>query len=587
MGKRKQPSQSSQPSPVTALANALLSEELAPVLSTLGISPSALLSPKQDQSAFVASLAQQLEKANFNQLSSDVTQEMLQKYSFVRIETSKTTSNKKDGVDIYRKAPEDLTYMLCSQGELKQELLSMSGRWLDNATQEKLLDTFLSYTPLKQVKERRFMAIGPQLYWDVDKHTIVHAVPKNHYCYIRLFDSEEDSGGGVISFPKESFDETFSKMVENEYNTMLASLRSIDAPATFQDIIDKCPRSFHFIEEWANDDAGLYWDILTLIATVFMKNKPLGAYFLIGLTRNGKSTCVNLLHTIFGTANTSKVRLSALGEPHFAGTLRNSILNAPDDEDDDITKYQGAFKELAGHQTFSAAKLYSQSPMRIKGADITFVFPMNTLPMWKGSSASACSKRTIPIPFLRDFSSSDMQTNNFEQRTFTKDTVGRIAAQAMALATFFNERPEMLGYSETSTAQKKTIAEDNNSVDAYRKAFEKLFCGFQKKDTLYTDYQLWCSQKEYRYGDRKTLQLAFQAYLDTRFRTNKVYSISDTQKISKKCCRSANSNPTAPPLMDDLWIPELKMSVNDLHRNGMSAVYQMQEFYEEMFDGKN
>lgn len=563
------------------LASALTDDDAAAaLLAQLGVTS---LSPaSSSQESLVNALANAIGQINIKEVSANITRSLVDKYEFVRLEQS-SKDTKKQAFTLYSKTQDQLTYVNHSLLQLKYEILNTAGVWLKEGEQEEILNSFLNTVPIIKERERRFMAIGPSLYWDSNAQDLVPQVPKDHRCFIRLFDSPERVGGGIVSFPKESFDETFSNLVEKEYNYMLSNLRSLKEPK-FDQIIYNCPRDFHFIEEWADEDDGLYWDIMTMIATVFMKNKPLGAYFLIGLSRNGKSSCVNLLHSIFGTNNTSRVRLSQIGDPHFANTLTTSVLNAPDDENDDITKHQGTFKELAGHQLYSATQLYSGTPLVINGADITFVFPMNTLPKWKGTSAAACSKRTNPIPFLHDFSVSDNKTNNFEQVTYTRDTLGRIAGQAMALATYYEEHPEAFGYSPASQAQKTMIAEDNNNISEYKKQFEKFFCGFQKKELLYEDYQLWCNYKEFRYSDKKTLELAFQAYFDDRYRSNKKYQTA-TGKVSRKCRKMPRSNPMAPPMMYDYYIPEFKKSVEELHASGLSAVASLWEYYEEQING--
>ena len=578
-------SQSTSLSPINKGAAALLASALTDdsaaeaLLSSLGVSS---LNPNLPaQQALVTALSNAIGKVDIKQVSANVTHTLIDRYQFVRLEQS-TKDTKKQAYTLYSKTPDQLTYVNHSLLQLKYEILNIARVWLQDEEQERILNAFLNTVPIIKERERRFMAIGPQLYWDSNTQSLVPQVPQGHRCFIRLFDSPDRVGGGIVSYPKESFDSTFSELVEKEYNYMLSNLHALKDP-NFNAIIGKCPRDFHFIEEWANDDPGLYWDILTMIATVFMRNKPLGAYFLIGLSRNGKSSCVNLLHSIFGTNNTSRVRLSQIGDAHFANTLTTSILNAPDDENDDITKHQGTFKELAGHQLYSATQLYSGTPLTINGADITFVFPMNTLPKWKGTSAAACSKRTNPIPFMHDFSVSDNKTNNFEQVTYTRDTLGRIAGQAMALATYFDEHPEAFGYSEASISQKEMIAEDNNNVTEYKKQFEMFFCGFQKKELLYADYQLWCNYHEFRYTDKKTLELAFQSYFDNRYRMNKTYTTA-TGKVSRKCRKSARSKPYAPPLMNDFYIPEIKRTVEDLHESGLSAVSTLWEIYEDNFD---
>ena len=565
--------------PVTRSASALLASALTDndaVLSLLSQIGQKSLASASTQETLVSLLAQAIEKVNIKEASANATQALLSKYEFVRLDDN-INDTKRASFRLYSKTPDALNYSRHPLGPLKAEILSTVGVWMQDEEQERVLSTFLSTVPIINGIERRFMAVAPQLYWDSGSQTLVPAVPKGHRCFIRLFDSPERVGGGIVSYPLSSFDETFSHLVEEEYNATLSYLRSLDHPS-FDSIIEDMPRDFHFIEEWANDDPGLYWDILTLVATVFMRNKPLGAYFLTGIGRNGKSSCVNLLHSIFGTHNTSRVRLSQIGDPHFASTLTTSILNAPDDENDDITKYQGVFKELAGHQLYSALQLYSGTPLTINGGDITFVFPMNTLPMWKGTSAAACSKRTNPIPFSHDFSSSDNMTNNFEQLTYTKDTLGRIAAQAMALATYFNEHPEAFGYSSASASQKELIAEDNNNVTKYKKEFERIFCGFQNKHLLYADYRHWCDNKGYRFAPQSSIELVFQEYMDSRYKSNKTYP-GVNGKLCRKCRKKATSNLKARPLMEDLYIDEFKMTVAQLHNSSISAVFKLHEDY--------
>lgn len=561
------------------IATALGDDSASHLLTSLGIAPSALLSSQSSAKAFIAKLVEATEALPRKDLEKKLAPIMMEKYSFVRFQSDESSTDKK-AYRVYVKTDKMLSYVRPNMLQLKREILELGGVWLEDDEQEKILYAILSATPVISEIERRFFAISEDLYWDNKSAALVPAVPKDHRCFIRLFDSRGRHGGGIVYYPVEEFTGSFSRLVQTEYTSLLTALRKLPTPISFQSIVSlpSALRSFHFIEEWADGDPGVYWDILTLISTVFMRDKPLGAYFLIGLTRNGKSSLVNLLHSIFGTANTSRTKLSKLGDPHHSEPLEWSILNAPDDEEDDITQYQGAFKELAGHNTFDATKLYRGSPIQINGANITFVFPMNTLPMWKGTSASACSKRTIPIPFLHSFDSSDAKTNNFEQTTYTRDTLGRIAAQAMALATFFTERPEAFGYSQASSSQKQAIQEDNDSVSTYKKLFHKYFGGFQTWELLYDDYCNWCQQKEYRFMPRSSLVLAFQEYKSERYRSNRIYPTA-TGKASRKCRRASNNNPDANPLMSDLYIEEFKMDVDALHRSGGSAVYKLEEYY--------
>lgn len=590
----------SSPSPVhrtaqSLLASALDDESASILLSALGVSPSSLSSSLSSSplsstsspslpTAFsedrVQALASSLSNLKRREVEKRVVPLLLARYRFVRVASpsSAPSSSLSQSQTLYALPPHALAYERVNLLNLSQELLTEANTWLDASEQAKIIDTLFSMAPAFTVIPKRFYAISTQLYWDTHSHKLVPTVPTSEHCFIRLFDTPNPTPQ-TPSIPLTSLDESFSALVQREYQETLALISSSTHPITsLSDIAHTLPRSFRFIEEWADDDPGLYWDIMTLISTVFMEHKPLGAYFLIGLSRNAKSTCANLLHTIFGTQNTSRVRLSQLGDPHHASALATSILNAPDDEDDDITQYQGAFKELASHSVFHATKLYSATPLEVDGSHLTFVFPVNTLPMWKGTSASACSKRTIPLAFTRTFDSSDTSLTSFEEQTFTRDTLGRIVAQAMALATFYQERPGTFGYSTTTTSQKQSIQAENDSVSLFRASFVKYFGGFQNWSLLYEDYCHWCQHKEYRYQQRSALQLCFNDCKHESCRGSRTY-LTASGKTCKKFRRLPKPRPRTRPLMPDLYLPELKRDVASLHRSGLSAVYELEECY--------
>ena len=507
-------------------------------------------------------------------LCEEVFKRIMDGREFVRVNPEKASKDIDAGT-IYAKGWEDLTFSTISMAELKQQLLFSAGKLLYNRKQNDLVDTFLSTIPIVHRKERRFMGVSKDLYWDNKSRTLLPREDLGeHRCFIRLFDSsDETAAGGKICFPVSTFNQDFTEEVEASYEAALKKLRALPDDCTFKDIAALQPNpDLHFILEWADDRLGIYWDILTMFTTGFMDKKPLGAYFPVGLTRNGKSTCVNLLHTVFGTNNVSGVCLSELGDYHKTATLRYAIFNAPDDEDDDINKYQKEFKQLAGHQNHKVSKMHSQEPFSIPGSQFTMVFPMNAIPVWRGSSAVACAKRTIIIPFTRDFSkvASDNGIGSFEERTFTPHVLATLSAEAMALATFFKERPDSFGYSDIVMEQRATLQNESGSVDAYEKVFHKYFYGFGDWKVLYMDYKLWCVENDYNIKALGDLKLAFQNYRGEKCRTNQVYE-TKSGKDSKKA-RHAAFPQNRWLMMSDAWFPEIKRTVDELHESGRSTI---------------
>lgn len=485
---------------------------------------------------------------------------------FVRVVLSKNTTDT-SAYDVYERSTNEQTFHLTSMLELKYELLTESGQLLKDSDQEALLDTFFSTIPLLSLGDnrlRRYMSISQGLYWDNNNQTLV--TPDSPLeCFIRLFDTPQSKAvGGIQYFPISSLDESFSSSVKKQYDEMLAMLKALPQPVTFDNIaaLPTAP-NLKFILEWADGDPGIYWDIITMIATFFMEKKPLGAYCLVGLTRNGKSACVNFEKTLVGTNNAANVGLSELGDHHKSATLRYALINAPDDEEDDITKYQREFKQLAAHQTISVGKMRSNEPFEIPGSQFTMIFPMNTIPAWKGSSATACSKRTLIIPFNRDFSKSDKAIGNFEEEFFTLPNLCTAAAHAMALATFFRDHPESFGYSKASSEQQKANLQENGSVLFYKEAFLKYFDGFATWGILYDDYKLWCNDNEYKYKDKGALRLAFKEYQVDSCRNNYPYQTKNGRESKK--ARRISASIKKRLLMPDAWYEELRMDTDSVH----------------------
>ena len=497
---------------------------------------------------------------------------------FVRVATSKTTTDT-TSYDIYERGFSDLTFRQVSMVELKYELLLAANQMLTDSMQDSMLETFFSTIPILKHRDRRYIGVSDSLYWDTVSRKLTTS-PHNGRCFLRLFDTPLSKAvGGIQHFPADTFTSARSDSIKKQYNALLSALRALPTPTSFKDIASlPIAPNLHFILEWGDDDPGVYWDILTMYATGFMNQKPIGAYCLVGLTRNGKTSCANLGHTLFGKNNTAMVCCSELGDYHKTAALRDCIMNIPDDEDDDINKYQKEFKQLAAHQALLVSRMRSQEPFEIPASQFTMIFPMNTEPMWRGSSASACSKRTLIIPFRRDFSKSDKSIGNFEERAFTPDNLCTLAAHCMALATFLKERPEAYGFSDASSAQQQANAADNSSIVLYRDAFHKYFDGFLRWELLYDDYVYWCQENEYRYCKKSDMYLAFDEYRPESKRNNWVYKTKNG-KVSKKA-RRVITGVKKYLMMPDAWLDEMKIDIESLHNSGISAVVSLENYYE-------
>lgn len=254
---------------------------------------------------------------------------------------------------------------------------------------------------------------------------------------------------------------------------------------------------------WANDDLDTFNDLLKATATNFMYNKPKGAFVLIGLKRNGKSTYIKLLHALFGRNNTSSVRLSDFNNHGLNGELWTTMMNAPDEEDEgrgkDLLEAQGNFKSIAAHESLKLRKLYEQNGQWVN-SDFMCFFPMNHFPEWKGNGAAACMHRTLPLFFNNDLSKYDNNGKDFATETYTSGFFETFIPLILAIATYYHDRP--ISFSKKMKQDQEKVAEEVDNISLYLDRFKSWFNGYKSKKLVYEDYKLWCQERDLRWQDR-------------------------------------------------------------------------------------
>lgn len=257
-----------------------------------------------------------------------------------------------------------------------------------------------------------------------------------------------------------------------------------------------------YVAAWADGDYDTYMDLLRAIASCFLKKKPKAGYFLIGNTRNGKSTFTALIRTIFGENNSAKVPLDDLTDGHLNAQLATAVVNAPDEQEDKKMEDQSYFKQMTAHEGLELKVMYSKDPMPIT-CDFMCFYPMNHMPKWTGSGAEACVKRCWPIFFTHDFSSEDSSTANFNRDTYTPNNMTVLIAMVLALASYHTRHP--LEPSKTMEENKGVVEGVTSAASAYRKEFLEHFNGVENMKILIRDYKLWCNDNEMNWGNREDL----------------------------------------------------------------------------------
>lgn len=335
------------------------------------------------------------------------------------------------------------------------------------------------------------------LYWDTDEARL--ADEPNDICMRELFDSR---GTSELSIPLEELNPSTIRIMYKNTLRYLEQFNGELNPDASNTILDKESPALAPFWVWANEDKDTYNDLLKAVATNFMSNKPKGAFVLIGLKRNGKSTFLKMLHILFGRNNTSSVRLSDFNNHGLNGDLWTTMMNAPDEEDEgrgkDLLEAQGNFKSIAAHESLKLRQLYAQHGKWVN-SDFMCFFPMNHFPEWKGNGAAACMHRTLPLFFNNDLSKYDNSGKDFVKETFTSGFYELLLGIVLAFATYYNNR-EMV-FSKKMKKDKEKVAEEVDNISLYLECFTRWFDGYRSKKLLFEDYKLWCKSRDIRYQE--------------------------------------------------------------------------------------
>lgn len=243
---------------------------------------------------------------------------------------------------------------------------------------------------------------------------------------------------------------------------------------------------------WSNKNNGRTNDLLKASSSVFLKKKPTGAFLLVGKTRNGKSTFIDMLKAELGINNTSGVKLTDFDDAtHFADDLATTMLNAPDDDEDGkedkILKSQGTFKSITAHGMVTVRRLYSSNSIKLH-ANWMNIFPMNDIPQWQGSSKEACMKRSLCISFNNDLSRSDKASKDFASETFTAHFYSVLLGVQGAFARYYASHD--LHFSDEMEMMRNEIKEDIDGEDVFVDKLTRYFKGMNAT-CAESEYQIW------------------------------------------------------------------------------------------------
>lgn len=443
-----------------------------------------------------------------------------------------------------------------------------------NRTLQEAMNTIKSLTSIGGTDimsiPKNIIRVAPHVYWNADTGTLTQEEPTIPPFY-RLFDTSPDQADVHVPIVQPFTAEQVQTLIDRYRKTVE------ELEATEGDLQERYP----YVQVWANNDHDIYMDLLRVIAYCFVRKKPTGAVLLIGLARNGKSSFVYLLHTIFGRNNTSTVKMSEIGDSHHVTPLVKTLLNAPDEEDKKPIQHTDFFKTLTDHGTATFPMMRSATPVSIKG-DFMCFFPMNHNPSWSGTETDALLKRSWIIPFEADLSAMDKKTTSFEETTYTAENLCDLLGTVFGLAHYYSTHP--LVKSARMEAERETLSDEVGSGLSYRGQFERFFDGFENWNILFDDYVAWCKRNDMKISPLKDLKFFFKSYKAPQAKRRIKIGGERVRlyQIPRPNHSQLYSSFRAPEFQSKIYDTTIRgLTIQELHDRGVSIVDQLQEYYDD------
>lgn len=440
-------------------------------------------------------------KASRSEMQQQAAVSLIHKnYDIIRVE---------DGDILYYTAPKSTTSYSRLDGAplanvIKEAYISLRIGWTGSKIEDTAKTLKYSVPLSKTIKhiDTTLIEVCPGYFWDMQIQQFTDAPTRP--CFVRLFDSGEHTPVVDINFNSIKKGDILisyrsaKAWLNSEYNPnhTLPSQEDVEEYDPDDPILkgNNYPAPvniyFPFIDVWACHNHDTYMDIMKMIASIFMRRKPLGTFILTGVSRNGKGTAAKMIHTLLGEANTSKLRLTDLSKPRLNHTLATTLFNAPDEDvdtkkmtDEDIANW----KSMASHEDIILEVYYSQQPRPIS-TNFVSLSPMNAIPKWKGTHATACQKRSLVIGFNADLSRFDNSGGkSFEEETFTPEMFSALLGTVLALSEYHSEHG--LKFSAQMTEDQEAL--DESYLHEYTVLFTKFFAGYQDIRDVYNDYAMY------------------------------------------------------------------------------------------------
>lgn len=351
-------------------------------------------------------------------------------------------------------------------------------------------------------------------FFDKSMGAIRDSITENEFCFRRLFDTNEGDSNSRhnLYVPIEEL-ASRKDMFNSSYVAAMDALEKNDGVIRYGE--KGMPPGIDFVWDWANHDNDTYSDLLNSFAEGFVdpeKMQP-GAYFYAGEGRNGKSTAIVFMRTIWGKNNCGDANIAQIDDPHKLMQLKDACVNLSTESGalDKMEDHQEAFKQIAAHEPLSMNVFHRNETETISGKFMNY-FAMNYPPKWTGDGAMPLVARTLIIYFLNDFSSSDGSGKDFiRDEIVVPDKLMIVLGIILAIASYrTNGHP--FKKSKTMQMAIDECMQESNSPKMFRQEFTKYFVGYSSARFMGQEYSAMCIENEWEIKKRKEMASSFMDF---------------------------------------------------------------------------
>ena len=400
--------------------------------------------------------------------------------------------------------------------------------------------------------------------------------------FYRLYDTPSRAVNGdndIVTVPQMTPE--MSTLLKDTYSATLEHLeghKSIPADERLEEIM-----------QWAQGEYDRYIDIIHM-AGARLKSHDFGIYILAGLGRDGKSSCIDLVASFYGTNNICRVPVDRLGDTHNLSNFQRALVNLPDEQkpSDEKTKTMSADASVA----FRIAGSHGSANMNVmrsnKSDELYYSFvtmaPVNSVPRFPADVQNACIRRCRIIEFEGDFSASDSLAVKWGKTHYTPEFMMKFSGQVLAFATYYSKH-DWKTTPLMELAAKKQMENAGSSI-MYIKMWEKIFCGYDSYKTIRDDYVNYCKLSDYEQDEFNRSSMLLLPYSQrSSISADPVGSIRVLIKKSKyhefKCgsAKVMHKYSTCEVKTKEGDVISLTggKSLEDFHRDGGSVIFELED----------